>query len=282
MISLTINKETNNVIILSSDVAFCLGTLEYAFGNLIYWLENDFEGIENSPETIFDIAFATLKDAISNLPKAKRDISEYTKTLFESPKTKSKIIVRAEEFFYWLDYLSNDKISLSLQDVDLIRVHRRLKHEPFPKNYSILDKSVDFSTGLEASVNSISQIFYYLLFWYAYNNLKLVKCEHCGRWFATDSFKNKYCTRKTTFPGYEHLPCEQAVRNIRQRCERLKNGIETKARGCINGQLQKNENYLYEFWNKCGSLHDAPPTVHNLQAYLEYLKEENHQKNWLK
>ena len=64
------------------------------------------------------------------------------------------------------------------------------------------------------------------------NGYKFIQCAHCGRWFFKSggviNSRTKYCKRKSPFKGYEHLECEQAVRNINQQCSRIKKRIRNR------------------------------------------------------
>lgn len=94
------------------------------------------------------------------------------------------------------------KVELTMQDVELWRIRRHITNSVIPDDWL----NIDYSKGLRmTNIQSIYDVVYGLLYYYAINGLKLAKCEHCGQWFATTSFKNKYCSRKSNFPGYEHL-----------------------------------------------------------------------------
>lgn len=63
---------------------------------------------------------------------------------------------------------------------------------------------------------SLADIIYAILHFLALNKYSVNKCAHCGRYFLTKSYKTKYCPRNSPYPNFEHLPCEQAVKNIKQ------------------------------------------------------------------
>lgn len=133
------------------------------------------------------------------------------------------------------------------------------------------------------NIQSIYDVVYGLLYYYAINGLKLAKCEHCGQWFATTSFKNKYCSRKSNFPGYEHLPCEQAVRNILQRCGRTKNRIETKMRA-VSYSHPNIDVFCESFCKTCDNLYyqaKSSPTKENLKNYMDFLYRTDKERGWL-
>ena len=67
---------------------------------------------------------------------------------------------------------------------------------------------------------SMSDIIFAILHFLASRQYKFNICAHCGRYFATTSYKQKYCFRKSPMQQYAHLNCEQAVRNITQEINR--------------------------------------------------------------
>lgn len=49
------------------------------------------------------------------------------------------------------------------------------------------------------------------------NGYIIKKCNHCHKYFSVNPIKSRrkiYCDRKSPYKGFEHLDCEQAVRNI--------------------------------------------------------------------
>ena len=99
-----------------------------------------------------------------------------------------------------------------------------------------------------------------------------MKCEHCGRWFATTTLKNKYCPRKSTFSGYTQHNCEQAVRNISQELQgekkRIYNAMTTYTTNYGNEEINN-------FLDKCSVFRDKiknRASVENLSEYWEFLK----------
>jgi len=124
---------------------------------------------------------------------------------------------------------------------------------------------------------SIKDIMFSVLHYLMVHRYKFRQCEHCGKFFATTTEKNKYCNRKSPYKGYgkfnsfEHIECEQAVRNIRQEIRREKNRIDDYIcamdrnyntgnsfvfnEQCINYEKQINKHY----------------TVDNLKGYEKLL-----------
>lgn len=106
------------------------------------------------------------------------------------------------------------------------------------------------------------------------NGYKFSECAHCGRWFFKDGSRagsrKKYCNRQSTFKGYEHLPCEQAVRNISQELQREKKRIYNS----IVREHLSTEKCVYDFLDKCAeymSKIKECASVQNLSDYWNYL-----------
>ena len=107
------------------------------------------------------------------------------------------------------------------------------------------------------------------------NGYKFSQCSHCGRWFFKDGSRagsrKKYCDRKSTFNGYEHLPCEQAVRNINQELQREKKRI-------YNSMVREHlstEQFVYDFLDECAEYMikiKKCASVQNLSDYWTFLK----------
>lgn len=182
---------------------------------------------------------------------------------------------KAPEFIvkYVLDGLAGkEKVDFTLNDIEKMRIQYGIKINNFPLSITDFDKGMKFQ-----NISYPIEVVYALLYFYAYSGLKLVKCEHCGRWFATTTYKIKYCPRKSTFPGYTHLNCEQAVKNIRQQCLRVKNRIETK----INSAQQLDFTMRLSFQEKCDSYYPTAPTVENLEKYYTFLCDTEKRRAWI-
>lgn len=161
--------------------------------------------------------------------------------------------------------------ALTLQIVDAFRISNNVKVGlPVPIN-----NKADYSDGMVFNVNSAVAVIYALLYYYGFNNLRIVQCGLCGRWFATPNMREKFCSRNALLTGYGHLRCEQAVRNALQNLQRRKkkvygklyeNGGETDINGCPIA--------IDDFLNKCAFYSDAikqRATAANISAYSDYL-----------
>ena len=105
-----------------------------------------------------------------------------------------------------------------------------------------------------------------------YCGYKFVKCNHCGKFFATKSLKQKYCTRKSSYLNYQHLECEPAVRNINQQLQRKKKRIYNGMTTYI--ETSDKVDKVNTFLDMCANYHDKIKelaSIENLQAYNTFL-----------
>lgn len=86
---------------------------------------------------------------------------------------------------------------------------------------------------------SPSDILFSIMHFIALKQYKFKKCNHCGKYFATDNLKNQYCNRFSEYPCYEKYGCYNAVKRIRQDIQREHIRIK-------NNLIQ---NYTYEKLN---------------------------------
>lgn len=161
--------------------------------------------------------------------------------------------------------------ALTLQAADEFRISNNVKVGlPIPIN-----NKADYSDGMVFNVNSAVAVVYALLYYYGFNNLRIVQCGLCGRWFATPNMRAKYCCRSAPLAGYEHLHCEQAVRNALQNLQRRKKKVygklyESGGETDINGSPIAIDDFL----NKCAVYSDAirrRATAPTINAYSDYL-----------
>lgn len=201
------------------------------------------------------------------------------------PAISYKLLGRTESghtLLFFREYFDGkESVTFSLQGVDKMRIASRMK-----SNY--LPVSINDMTSMEFDdLTNVTQVMIALLYYYSYYGFKLVKCHHCGRWFATKSLKNQYCKQISPCCGGilkgEDKNCEQAVRQIMQNCTRLRSAIRTKAGNTISAQLH-NSTFLSEFEKKNTELECIArerPTVDNLTMYYNFLKKTNKEKKWL-
>ena len=65
---------------------------------------------------------------------------------------------------------------------------------------------------------SLADVIFSVLHFLALNRYKFNKCLHCDRYYAASTYK--YCSRHSLYPTFEHLPCDEAQKNIKQKISR--------------------------------------------------------------
>lgn len=251
---------------------YCLGSTKNAFGNLIVALEGAFPEIKSiSGSEYGEMILKRLSSKLSS----NAGVQEHKETLWS-------LKVSADNAYGVLNFAAcfegQEKVKLSMQNVEVWRIRHFVEKSVSPLDW--LNASYDAGIRLDG-ITSIYDIVYALLLYYAMNNLKLVKCEHCGRWFATESFKCKYCNRKSPVPRYAKLNCEQAVQNIRQECSRIRNRIDIKAGATAATGGAPFQDW---FWSECTGRTEAikkTATAERQMEYLNFLKETEKSKAWL-
>lgn len=123
----------------------------------------------------------------------------------------------------------------------------------------------------------IFSIWYYLIS-NKYNKTR--KCNHCEKWYFYSHSNNKYCSRKSPIKNYEHLECEQAVRNIVQLFNRRNRKILLTLKDVYPYNLNKYKN----LWNKYKAQVDKEANVNNIMLLAKltskkYVKEYFYKNN---
>lgn len=225
-----------------------LGSTVCALGNVIDVLKQEF------PADVYDAAF--LAERILKGSQSGTDIGKYIWGIHENGESL---------LFFHHFVFGKDKVKLSLKDIEELRIESNIT------TTFALKSQVDKNEGFIFKVAHIREIIYALLYYYAFYGYHLVCCEHCGRWFATKSFKNKYCPRKTTFEGYTHLQCKQAVDNIKQEIQRR---YHRRYNAIATYEYDSNNSAVNEFLNQYHIYKDRikeRKSIENLQACLNWL-----------
>ena len=264
MRTFVIDRKKNRVYIpIAFEGGYDFGSIECSIGTIIEELEREFPA-KNYVETGYTTK--RIRDKLAG--------KSITKTLWGFKE--NGFTIQAIHIFL----SGRDKIELKKEEIEEFRIMYGLSVKHTHLNMC------DVNEGLQVkNATSILDIVFHLLYYYTLNNLKLVKCEHCGRWFVTSNLKNKYCTRNSTVAGYTHLNCEQAVRNIKQQCGRKKNRIETKANNAINlKRYSVVSSFVDYFVNECYVFLDEiskKNSAENLSNYLLFLDRVEKGKEWL-
>ena len=74
---------------------------------------------------------------------------------------------------------------------------------------------------------SMEDVVFSVLHYLILNEYKFRQCEHCEKYFATKTFKQKYCTRKSPLEQHSNLECRKAVDHIMKKIKKSKKAIMT-------------------------------------------------------
>lgn len=116
-----------------------------------------------------------------------------------------------------------------------------------------------------------ADIIYSILHFLAFNEYKINRCSHCEKYFATDTNKQKYCSRNSPYPKYDHLNCESAVRNILQELTRKSRRIY---KNLDKYYMPEHREKFYKAYDSKISEVKENPTIKNIESCLSILEKE--------
>ncbi|WP_283606646.1 hypothetical protein [Faecalispora anaeroviscerum] len=156
------------------------------------------------------------------------------------------------EFTYQIEFKQQNPEYFELKKYD----KEKYQYIPLEYNYDY-----DFETMLAHNENlehrfvytchSTLDIVFSVLHYLFFNKFQFRKCEHCEKTFATQTLKQKYCSRKSPCKEYTHLDCGAAVDHFMKKIKKRRKLIMT----CLN-------NFYPLAYNKFMVEYDA----HNLVA----------------
>ena len=258
-ITLNINKQQNKVIIFEnipkaeetgneflaytfeSNILY-INKIDTAFGDIIFEIEEKFppkQYFGNEAQFIYDSCFT----------------DNYTVNI-AGFFVKSSIVPTIYNIFR-----DKSELNLSLDDLD----HIRLTYGISGVQFYPLDMS-DYTAGMVFDVKYLTDVIYGILYFCAFNHLKLKKCDHCGKWFSTDTLKTKYCSRKSPMEQYSHLKCRRAAEDCRKKLREREAAIYDNWKQ----NLIKYGDRIDDLRNTCNKYLKIL-SVENLQALTDYL-----------
>lgn len=168
-------------------------------------------------------------------------------------------------------------LELSIKDADNIRLYYRVNshqyHDSFFDGYANED-FVNENAVAFLELDTITKVLMAALYYYTLNGYKLVRCKHCGKWFATKTLKEQYCKRTSpcfgdVITGKTPLPCEQAVRNIKQKQSRRHKNVYSYLD--ISAKDQEDIEYFKMESKKLKEAITHSPSVENFKKYEDFL-----------
>ena len=255
-------------------------------------VENRETGGKWTNETVnfFGLVYSRLEANFPNFTQeemARRIITHVVSGVKGEPKPTSPYMFHCREIgtslYDLISYIDGRSvIAPTLKDIEDLRIAKGMTVNYLPIKIGGMD-------GMRfEGLKTVSEVMVAALYYYAYHEYKLVRCKHCGKLFATKTLKKEYCDRVSPcfgniVGGKTPLSCEQAVRNILQKCGRMKNRIETKTQQTVTGQLHTNP-FLEKFNSQCMPLYVTAkkfPTVNNLTSYYNFLKDTEKERGWI-
>lgn len=189
---------------------------------------------------------------------------------------KSAYLFHCEEYgvtlYNLLMFIDGQKVlSPTLKDIEDLRMVHRM-------TTSYLPISIDEPGSMRfEGLKTVTHVMIASLYYYAYNEYKLVRCKHCGKWFATKTLKEEYCDSISPCYGLivegkkvlgSERTCKDAVGIIKQRLADRKKQIYNKwyAEGFEDECFELNERFY-----KYKTAIKENPTVENITACMIYL-----------
>ena len=255
MLNITISKERTIVENTKYELPWIIKT-ENFFGDVLFSLEEHFPNF-SAKKLASKIVFR-IRKKINNEPLD----DDYT--VFGCTELGTSL-------YNLLDFVNQkETLVLTLNDIERIRIENHMKATYLPVNFEG-NESMRFE-GLK----TVTEIVIAALYYYAYNEYKLVRCQHCGKWFATTTRKEKYCKRISPcfgiiVKGKTPLVCEETVRNIQQKQRRRHRNIYSY----LDAYAEKEEDFEY-FKQESKRLRETitrSPSVENFNTYEDFLNQ---------
>lgn len=101
------------------------------------------------------------------------------------------------------------------------------RHFGFSKIEQVLDHKADTTRYYIYHCQAMIDVPFAILHYLLCHEYKFRSCEHCGKFFATKSLKQKYCTRKSPCKEYKHLRCDIAVDHFMKKIKKRKKSVMT-------------------------------------------------------
>ena len=159
----------------------------------------------------------------------------------------------------------------------------KAEEEPLRYNYSCYE---------------LNELVYCVWHYLILHEYKSKKCEHCGKYFAVKSFKQKYCSRKSSFPDKIYLnekviyqknakrkrnfnySCAGVVKDVKDKLAQRKKTIYNHLVGYYDWQTATN--FSNEYLKRINHVIDKGANIDNLKEFVEYLSPDNTRLMWYK
>lgn len=212
----------------------------------------DFEKIFHIPPAC-DEEYDKMKDS-SKYPIQGERWDYYEKVLDVKERIEKNIMFTSDEF--------NNLISYYDLTFKFNIIRRKDTEDEYPEWTPLKFGFCEFDEAFEREADKIPQIEYYyeyfcysmadvpfaILHYLLSNSYKFRRCEHCGKYFATKTFKQKYCTRNSPLILQKPLKCGEAVdhkiKTIKKRIRYTKNYLKIYYEKALWLYLKEVDEYL--------------------------------------
>lgn len=229
---------------------------------------------EFSPLTILgDIVYSVYDiESEGNIARVDKEFS----ILFGFQKIDNTTPTESWHYFYAARYLKKIvRVGKIITMNDMERLKPFLKLEFILTN--IIETSISDTRTYLYYCYSKADVLYAILHYLIMNDYKFSECHHCINYFATKTYKQKYCKRKSPCFGYEKYECEQAVREFKRKLARRRKAI------CNNLSMNYTQEHYLNFLDVCDTYKkevDERSTTYNLESYESFLSKDNIKRNF--
>jgi len=236
---------------------------------------------------------STLQEQIDACHAFQEAIPNYLKTnhhqlcWYTTPHEIKRVIASVDNENLSSETLENIKVYYGLNFTTKVWYGLKQRpHEIFAWDFrfqkqSELNKDEISGYYYEYTCKDIAEIAFSVFFHQVTKGYKFSPCQHCGKYFATKTLKQKYCKRKSPYKSYEHKECEPAVKNIKKRQADRKKSVYDSFYSNI--AYKNNQDRLNCFMGKCDVFKDdikKLASVENLLKYDNYLYDPNLKVRW--
>lgn len=191
-----------------------------------------------------------------------------------------------------IDYLNyceaNNKFDLKFyeevkNDLDINFFCKRYLYNNFSKQYEetyFLKRlngeydNVEENYLFDYECHDLKEVIFALIHFYIINGYKIIKCNHCQKYYATKNLKQKYCKRFSpiVFRKKTYKQCEEAVNYIRNKeLKRKINNVKTTLYNLTSGgDTAEYDDFMNQKNNYLDILKELP-SVENIEIFQNYL-----------